>query len=431
MPRPGCPSIQPSRTLAPRVKTIPYRHSPGELVNIDTFTQTAPEAERVRRRSTREAPRAIPRDKAGEPQAIEERRKQGAGPEVLGRRPALDGVRGCAVLLVMLDHTDALGWGWIGVDVFFALSGFLITTLLIEEHDRHGRVSLKRFYQRRARRLLPALFMLLIAITVAQTRFGTFPSYWPLWQEIGSTLLYVNNWVMASGRSPLGPLTLTWSLSQEEQFYMLWPILLCVLWKMRARPTVILLVLLAMIGTIYDYLPHLAIDAHQNGYYNVFDRAGELLIGCAAAIVRRYRFTKYLTKWSVIGLAGAFVVGLSADATDYAFRPRLIVAVVAAAIVVVHAATGPRSWLNYALSFPPLRYIGRISYGLYLYHMGILMYLEQVLPHSTWETRTAIVIPVTIAIAAASWHYVESRFLAVGSSPPALGAKKKSLQHAT
>ncbi len=397
--------------------------------------------ETVRRRSDRAAPgptrRREPAPAAPKPDKRKQKQKpdeqppqeRQAGPERLGRRPGLDGVRGCAVLLVMLDHTDALSWGWIGVDVFFALSGFLITTLLIEERERHGRVSLKRFYQRRARRLLPALFMLLIAVTVAQTRFGIFPSYWPLWQELVSTVFYMNNWVMASGRSPLGPLTLTWSLSQEEQFYLVWPILLCLLWKLRSRPTVILLVLVAMIVMLYDYFPHFAFDAHENGYYNVFDRAGELFIGCAAAIVRRYRFTEYLTRWSLVGLAGAFAVGWCADATQYPFRPRLIGAVLAAAIVVVHAATGPRSWLDYGLSVRPLRYIGRISYGLYLYHMGILMYLEQVLPHSTWETRTAIVLPITVAIAAASWHFVESRFLATGSAPAIRPEAEARLRH--
>lgn len=155
----------------------------------------------------------------------------------MGRQPALDGIRGGAVLLVMLDHTGALGWGWVGVDVFFALSGFLITTLLFEERERNGRISLSAFYKRRARRLLPALFLLLAFVTIAQTRFGVFPSSWPLWQQLAATLLYVNNWVMATGRSPLGPLTLTWSLAQEEQFYLFWPVLLCVLWWLRARPS--------------------------------------------------------------------------------------------------------------------------------------------------------------------------------------------------
>lgn len=311
----------------------------------------------------------------------------------------------------MLDHTGALGWGWVGVDVFFVLSGFLITTLLFEERERNGRISLRAFYKRRARRLLPGLFLLLAFVTVAETRFGLFPSSWPLWKELLTTVLYVNNLVMATGISPLGPLTLTWSLAQEEQFYMFWPVLLCLLWRLRSRPVVVLAFLTAVVGAVFWYLPHFGFDADPNNYYNVIDRFGELLIGCTAALLRRYRIVHHLLRWSAPALVFVWAIGWFPDLTGYPLRPRLVGAAVAAALLVLHAATGPRSWLSRALSLPPLRYIGTISYGLYLYHMAILMLLQQALPGISWKESTAIVLPVSIVVAAASWHSIESRFL--------------------
>lgn len=349
----------------------------------------------------------------------------------LGRRPGLDGIRGGAVILVMLNHTGALRWGFVGVDVFFALSGFLITTLLFEERQRHGRVSLRAFYVRRARRLVPGLVLLLVAYSVAVTRFGLFGSYWPLWQRLASTLFYANNWVLATGHSPLGPLTLTWSLAQEEQFYLLWPILLCLLWRLRARPIVILTLLVAAVIGLMYYLPHVSVVAHLDNYYNPAYRFGQLLIGCAAALLWRYRPTHFALRWSPIGLAAIFGIGYFADDTSRALLPRLAAGAICAAVLVLHAATGNRSILTRLLSFPPLRFMGTISYGLYLYHLAILTVMLVYWPDLTWRVQTAILIPVSILVAWASWHFVESRFVSstgrdsktrIRRSPDAAGA---------
>jgi peptidoglycan/LPS O-acetylase OafA/YrhL len=329
----------------------------------------------------------------------------------LGRRPALDGIRGGAVVLVMLNHTGALRWGFVGVDVFFALSGFLITTLLFEERQRHGRISLRAFYQRRARRLIPGLVLLLAAYTVAVTRFSLFESSWPLWQRQVSTFFYANNWVLATGHSPLGPLTLTWSLAQEEQFYLLWPILLCLLWRLRARPIVILALLVGAVTGLMYYLPHVPVVAHLDNYYNPLYRFGQLLIGCAAALLWRYRPIHLALRWSPIGLAAIFGIGYFADDTSRALLPRLAADAICAAVLVLHAATGTRSILARSLSLPPLRFIGTISYGLYLYHLAILTAILVYWPNLTWPLQTVILFPVSIVIAWASWHFVERRFL--------------------
>jgi peptidoglycan/LPS O-acetylase OafA/YrhL len=146
----------------------------------------------------------------------------------------LDGLRGLAVLLVMLMHTGPLDNGYIGVDVFFVLSGVLITTLLSEEWERTGGISLRRFYERRARRLLPALWLLVAAFVLVALLADPFSSSWPLGRQIATTGLFANNWVTALGHGrDLGPLSPTWTLAQEAQFYLLWPL---GLWMLLRRP---------------------------------------------------------------------------------------------------------------------------------------------------------------------------------------------------
>src|ERR1700761_5924233 len=139
--------------------------------------------------------RSMDREYVGSPHCMETRSES---PRRLGRRPVLDGLRGVAILLVMLTHTSVLPNGYVGVDLFFALSGFLITTLLYEEWERHDRISLKRFYERRARRLLPALGVLLVLAIVVDSACYSMTG-WSLGKKALLSLLFVNNWVAASG----------------------------------------------------------------------------------------------------------------------------------------------------------------------------------------------------------------------------------------
>ncbi|HET9720708.1 MAG TPA: acyltransferase, partial [Solirubrobacteraceae bacterium] len=148
-----------------------------------------------------------------------------APPRRLGRRPVLDGLRGVAVLLVIAEHTGLLHNGFLGVDVFFVLSGFLITTLLLEEFQRAGRISLRGFYARRARRLVPALLVavaafLVISAAADQSGFGDDV----LAAAAGVT--YITNILMALTPTWLPAVGHLWSLGAEEQFYLLWPVVL-------------------------------------------------------------------------------------------------------------------------------------------------------------------------------------------------------------
>ena len=149
----------------------------------------------------------------------------------LAHRPALDGLRGAAVLSVLLYHTGVLRGGWIGVDTFFVLSGYLITSLLLAEHDRTGGIALRAFWGRRARRLLPALFLLLAGVGLFGALVATAEARSVIRQDLWGALTYGSNWldiVRGSGYwqtfAQPSPLAHIWSLAIEEQFYVVWPL---------------------------------------------------------------------------------------------------------------------------------------------------------------------------------------------------------------
>ena len=165
----------------------------------------------------------------------------------LGYRPSLDGLRGVAVLVVMAHHAYVpfFRGGGVGVDIFFVLSGFLITSLLLEEWRRTQDISLRGFYIRRGLRLLPALFMLLLVLQAYALLRMRGDAFWEMEKAIGAVLGYFGNWVAALGLYDMRVLSHTWSLSIEEQFYFLWPIILLLMLRSRWKRTRILGALLS------------------------------------------------------------------------------------------------------------------------------------------------------------------------------------------
>ncbi|MFC0313900.1 acyltransferase family protein [Gordonia phosphorivorans] len=338
--------------------------------------------------------------------------------------PALDGLRALAVVFVVLYHLDVPGFsgGLLGVGMFFTLSGFLITSLLISSHEKTGGLGLRTFWIRRFRRLVPAVVLVLAAtlITAAIAVPDKFTGY--LWESL-TALFYVNNWyTIASstsyfdrfgGPSPLGHL---WSLSIEEQFYLLWPLILAGLYLVIKRRLGITLVIVGMALASFYLLYDLASPAFDNtrAYEGTDTRAGGLLLGAALAFwwpARKHRVTHTQRCWlDVAGLAGVaaivYLVVTTNDNSMSLYSWGLLVLTLAT-MGILAAAVAPQTLVASILSLAPLRWIGERSYGLYLWHMPVVAFLPlAVRTDSPWFSAL-LVIAVTTLLASLSWRYVE------------------------
>lgn len=336
----------------------------------------------------------------------------------LGHRPALDGLRGIAIGLVMLDHAGVPPFdsaGVVGVAVFFTLSGFLITSLLLEERADTGRLSLTGFYLRRGRRLLPALFVFLAVMlavaAVAGPEFGT-PG------ETVAAVFYVANWHPALHGPTNDALGHLWSLSVEEQFYIAWPLVLLVIRRARV------LLAVSVVGVFGSVGLSLALwDGGWTGalrvYYGTDTAAFGLLVGCAVAAALHLG---YLPRPSlpVVGVAFAGLVEVSLMA-DSDLIGRFMVARLAtpllAAVVIGRVAHVRMPWLEVRW----LVTLGQRSYGVYLWQ-GFVVVL--IVPIAAPVAVTAVLFGgLSWLLACASWRYVETPF-----RRPGLGAVDRPVQ---
>ena len=344
--------------------------------------------------------------------------------------PGLDGLRAIAVLAVIAFH-EQFSWapgGLLGVGVFFTLSGYLITDLLLSGWLATGRAHLANFWIRRARRLLPALFVMLAVVTawvtlLDQARLSS------LRGPVAAAATYSSNWyLIVQGQSyfsrfaPPQPLDHLWSLAVEEQFYLIWPwVLLAGLYFIRRRrsaraiswlalPT---LILAAGSGALMWVLYHPAVDPTRV-YEGTDTRACGLLIGAALAMVwssgRAARSAKRVQRvLDVPGFVGLAVIAVLiwrvGQYDTFLYHGGLVVLSVATAAVVAAAAC-PATLVGAALSWRPLRWIGVRSYGIYLWHYPVIVLTTPAnstedLPRAAWQ------IAASIALAALSWKYVE------------------------
>jgi peptidoglycan/LPS O-acetylase OafA/YrhL len=327
--------------------------------------------------------------------------------------------------------------GLLGVDVFFVLSGFLITRLLLAEHQRAGRISLGQFWLRRARRLVPALLVLLVGIAAFATWVASPGSLGRLRADALSTLGYVANWRFSFSHQGYfeqfqapSPLLHTWSLAVEEQFYLLWPLIAVIAlrrWSGNGRPRRLLLV--AGFGALASAGTCLALALHGTDtsrmYYGTDTRAEALLVGAALACLsvgrrlpgvhardraRRQRASQLLL--GLVGLAGAAGVVycfLRVDGqSSVLYRGGFLGIAVASAAMVAAVVEQPRSPLARLFSLPPLRYLGRISYGVYLYHWPLFLVLTRSRVGVSGWGLVAVRIGVTLAVSVASFHLIET-----------------------
>ncbi|MBJ7607937.1 MAG: acyltransferase [Candidatus Dormibacteraeota bacterium] len=326
--------------------------------------------------------------------------------------PALDGLRGLAVLAVVVSHCwpQALPGGWAGVDIFFVLSGFLITSILLAEHERTGRISFRNFYTRRALRLLPAMgATLLMGVLIAGLLYSG--SLNDTLREAIAAFLSVANWLVALGQVRSGLLVHTWTLSIEEQFYWTWPIVLSVALAVGGRRAA-LWTTIVLIGVV---LLH-RLTGLQGAYFRTDARADSLLVGCAVAIAASLgildRVSTRIIK--IGGITGTLSLGIVLAAGDHASSLMegvgFTLVGLAAATVVVAIAVRPMRLPVEMACCPPLVWVGQRSYGVYLYHPLCIAILAPRLGTEGLFTLvgTALLVLVT---AAASYRYLETPFL--------------------
>jgi peptidoglycan/LPS O-acetylase OafA/YrhL len=352
----------------------------------------------------------------------------------LRRFSALDGIRAFAVIAVLCYHAGIswMGGGLLGVDVFFVLSGFLITSLLCRELKRTSSVRLATFWANRARRLLPALILLILGVALYAYAFRNSIDVGAVRGDALATLLYVANWhfvfsdqgyfVQAAAPSPL---LHTWSLAVEEQYYLIWPLLALFVvrrWGIRA------LAVTAGIGAVASaalmmslYGAGFSIDRL---YYGTDTRAQALLVGSFLGAVGSHfgdsftivpsawnstRRQRWL--WTAVGLVGAIYLAWAwhalAGQNPFLYRGGFLLVAVAAGAVIVGCVTVPVSLLTRLLSLRALVFVGRISYGLYLYHWPLFLAIDHAHTGLTGASLLATRLIVTFSVAAVSFFFVE------------------------
>ena len=372
--------------------------------------------------------------------------------ELFSYRPALDGLRAVAVIAVLLYHgaqltsdpLDLARGGFLGVDLFFVLSGFLITTLLLTEVRRTGRIRLRGFWMRRARRLLPALLLVIAAVAIAflahdaldfdAIQLDRFP------RDALSALFYVANWGAAfSGLSyfdrfgGVSPLRHMWSLGIEEQFYLLWPIIVSVglvRFKLTAKTFAVLAAIGALASATLMSLWFRAGSDPSRIYYGTDTRAQALLVGAVAAFllieVPRRRLGRPLAQaagWAgLLGCLAIFV--LARDNAAWLYGGGFLLMAIAAVAAVI-AASGPQhTAFARTLSRPFLVRTGMLSYGLYLWHWPVFVLLDSERTNLGGAALLAVRLAVTALVSMASYRFIEApiRFGALRARPRRIGA---------
>ncbi|QHT59481.1 acetyltransferase [Paenibacillus lycopersici] len=341
--------------------------------------------------------------------------------------PGLDGLRAIAVIAVIAYHLN-LSWvpgGLLGVGIFFVLSGYLITDILLKQHARDGKLDLRDFWIRRARRLLPAM-MIMLALVSAWLLVTDSARLAAMKGEIVSALLYFSNWRLIfhnvsyfESFGPPSPLGHLWSLAVEEQFYLVWPLLLVFLIRAVKRRGWLMVMILAGAAVSAGAMAWLYVPGLDPSrvYYGTDTRAFGLLIGAALAVVwPSWKLSASVSRRGgmavdAVGTAGLAVVALMiatvGEYDAFLYRGGMVVLSFATAAVVA-AMAHPASRLARAIGSKPLQWLGARSYGIYLYHYPVIaLSTPQAQVDEFHPLRALLQVLASIALAELSWRYVE------------------------
>jgi peptidoglycan/LPS O-acetylase OafA/YrhL len=345
----------------------------------------------------------------------------------LGYIPTLDGMRGVCVLAVMVHHLNLPGtyMGSLGVDAFFVLSGFLITALLVQEHTDTGRINLKQFYLRRALRLLPALYGLIIAACLLIMTLGEPFERDTVFQGALSSIIYINNWALIDQLQVLpglgfGPLNHLWSLGVEDQFYLLWaPAAVFLLYRFKPRTMLVVIAVAAIVSAIVCALVWRTTGIYERSYMGTDARGVGLLLGCALGVI----YTKYGLSWFVrfrriviiIIASIVFVVTVAVTnpvpSTIMYDGGFVIVAIGVALLITLLLLPETSPLLHRIFTWRPLVWVGTISYGLYLWHGMLFWFISPYRISANPYVLDTLAILVSFLAAFASRRYVEQPFL--------------------
>ncbi|HSL73963.1 MAG TPA: acyltransferase family protein [Ilumatobacteraceae bacterium] len=366
--------------------------------------------------------------------------------------PGLDGMRALAVVAVMVYHANAdwLPGGYLGVEVFFVISGYLITLLLISEKERTSTVDMRQFWIRRGRRLLPALFTMLLALTIWVSIFER-DELGKLRGDVIASVAYVANWYQIwtgagyTAANDFAPLRHLWSLAVEEQFYLVWPLVMVALLRGGTRRIADIsrwLVVAALAITVFTAVtfyagpigtPEVTPDAYWSvlgrdisifdwSYLGTFTRASGLLLGAAFAMIWRpvaVMRGPLRTKGALLDVVsvGGFAI-LAAmvwfmwlvgpdGGNPWLFRGGFLLCAIAT-LMMVAAVTHERALTSRLLSIPVLLWIGTRSYGLYLYHWPIYQLMRGIAGKPLTLTQFAVAMVITGVITELSYRYIET-----------------------
>jgi peptidoglycan/LPS O-acetylase OafA/YrhL len=343
----------------------------------------------------------------------------------LGNRPPLTGIRALVIGSILVYHSNftALPGAWAAISVFFVLSGFLITSMLMGERERKGNISLRNFYVRRALRLLPPLAITL-ALLAVYAALVYVPDAGPrIWGDMSGAAFYYADFRSASGHEPfLGYMAQSWSLSIEEQFYVIWAVLLLGATVLHRRVAAYALALSGIgLSAAYGFwlllrAPHFSNALASQVYYGFGPRADALFVGCLLGLVATGGHLERVGAWTrravaLAALGSAVLLGWIVAEVAYGSRASVLIwlplSIPLSAVLIVYFVTCPKGIGSRLVGLAPLVLVGNLAYTLYLVHWPVYVAVSTFTIHwSFWRVET-LRLAIVFGIALASWYLVE------------------------